>query len=79
MRLIDADALKAEARKYGYRLQRIPPYQCSCYMPYPNENHKNKNGKWKCVDKYEPIKLKQSNRYGSTTHCRLRGKNNETD
>ena len=52
------DEVKKEAAKYGYRLQKIPDYDCSCYMPYPNENHRHKNGKWKCVDRYEPSQHK---------------------
>lgn len=46
--------LKAEARRQGYRLQKIPDYDCSCYLPYPNERHRHANGTWKCVDRYEP-------------------------
>lgn len=63
------DRLKSEADKLGYRLQKKPDYQCSCYLPYPNEYHKHKNGTWKCIDKYEPIEHK-TQRYGSLTHCR---------
>lgn len=37
----------------GYKLVKIPPYQCSCYRDYPNENHRRKNGHFKCVDVYE--------------------------
>lgn len=28
---------------------------CTCYMDYPNECHRHKNGKWKCVDRYKNI------------------------
>ena len=38
---------------------------CTCYIEYPNEMHKFKNGHWKCVDKYicvRPLEYK----YGST-------------
>lgn len=52
------DELRAEAGRHGYRLQKIPDYDCSCYMPYPNERHRHKNGKWKCVDNYEPSQHK---------------------
>ena len=52
------DEIKKEAAKHGYRLQKIPDYDCSCYMPYPNIRHKHRNGKWKCVDRYEPSKHK---------------------
>ena len=35
--------------------------ECSCWVKYPNPNHKKKNGKWKCVDDYECIRdLQQS-------------------
>ena len=30
--------------------------ECSCWVKYPNPMHKNKNGKWKCVDDYECIR-----------------------
>ena len=29
--------------------------ECSCWVKYPNPMHKNKNGKWKCVDDYECV------------------------
>lgn len=64
------DELRIEAKKHGFNLAKIPCYQCSCYSQYPNENHKNKNGSWKCVDKFEPIKFKQTSRWGPITHCR---------
>lgn len=64
--------LREEAKKQGFTLAKIPCYQCSCYLPYPNINHKNKNGSWKCVDRYEPIKMKRNN-YGAMTHCRKKG------
>ena len=51
--------------------------ECSCWVKYPNPMHKNKNGSWKCVDKYEcvqdleivetPIGLTAIRR---KTHCR---------
>lgn len=28
---------------------------CSCWVNYPNNNHKKSNGKWKCVDYYKCI------------------------
>lgn len=46
-----------------------PIYQCSCYATYPNKHHKNKNGNWKCIDKYKPIKFKRKWRYGPITKC----------
>lgn len=61
--------LKAEAKRHGYRLEKMPEYDCSCYMQYPNERHKRKNG-WKCVDKYEPIKYKPKGCYSPITHCK---------
>lgn len=66
------DELKEEALRQGYKLLKIPEYQCSCYVPYPNESHKHKNGKWKCIDKYEPIEIKMTNQYSPCTHCRLK-------
>lgn len=46
-------------------------YQCSCYVEYPNQSHKNKNGTWKCVDKYEKCEgWKPNSPYGCKTHCR---------
>lgn len=61
--------LKAEAKKLGYVVAKKPIYQCSCYMPYPNECFKNKNGKWKCVDKYRPIKFDRKGWYVPKTKC----------
>ena len=58
------EELKAEAKRQGYRLQKIPDYDCSCYMPYPNERHRHRNGKWKCVDRYEPANLFCANALG---------------
>lgn len=28
---------------------------CSCYLDYPNERQKHRNGKWKCIDEYECV------------------------
>lgn len=48
-------------------------YQCSCYVEYPNENHKFKSGKWKCVDRYEKCEdWKPKGIYNCKTHCRLK-------
>jgi len=63
------EELKTEAKKLGYVVAKKPIYQCSCYMPYPNECHKNKNGKWKCVDKYKPIKFECKSGYTPITKC----------
>lgn len=30
--------------------------KCSCWQKYPNELHKKKNGKWKCVDNYHCVR-----------------------
>ena len=61
--------LKAEAEKIGYTIAKKPCYQCSCYIPYPNANHKNPNGKWKCVDKYRPIKFERKSGSRPMTRC----------
>lgn len=50
-------------------------YDCSCWRHYPNEHHKHKNGKWKCVDDYECIRDLVDERattsgYNCCTHCR---------
>ena len=50
------EELKAEAKKLGYVVAKKPIYQCSCYMPYPNECHRQKNGNWKCIDRYKNIR-----------------------
>lgn len=41
-------------------------YVCHCWCEYPNDNHKRKNGKWKCVDSYEYV---GKSKYGAT-HCK---------
>lgn len=73
--------LKAEALNQGFRLTKIPEYDCSCYMPYPNEGHRHKNGKWKCVDNYVPLKVKSRGEHFPCTKCRrkknVRNKNKE--
>ena len=63
------EELKAEALKSGYRLCKIPLFDCSCYMEYPNRMHKNKNGNWKCVDRYERIDYKPRSKSSPITHC----------
>ena len=48
-------------------------WDCYCWCKYPNEHHKHKNGKWKCVDKYECIRdlvEPLTNCYDQATHCR---------
>lgn len=63
------EELKTKAKKLGYMVTKKPTYQCSCYMSYPNERHKNKNGKWKCVDRYKPIKFERKWQYNPMTKC----------
>ena len=63
------EELKAEAKRLGYTVAKKPCFQCSCYMPYPNISHKKKNGKWKCVDKYRPIKFDNKYCYRPLTKC----------
>lgn len=62
--------LKAVAKKQGHKVVRIPDYQCTCYASYPNKNHKHKNGSWKCVDCFEPIKFKRIGEHYPKTRCR---------
>ena len=35
---------------------------CSCWCEYPNKNYKQKNGKWKCVDRYKCIRPREDKR-----------------
>lgn len=48
---------------------------CSCWVKYPNESYKCKNGKWKCVDNHycvhdlEAIKNKCGGTYYRKTKC----------
>ncbi len=72
-----AEELKAEADKLGYTIAKKPCYQCSCYSHYPNACHKNKNGTWKCVDKYRPIKFKSKSKYAPITRCQRIERGNE--
>ena len=65
------EELRIEAKKRGYRLTKIPQYTCTCYMPYPNECHRKKNGKWKCLE-YEPLKFKRIGEHFPMTRCRRR-------
>lgn len=72
--------LKIEAEKLGYKIIRKPCYQCSCYAEYPNKAHKFKNGNWKCVDKFKPIKHKRINNFSPVTKCvMIEKEKNETD
>ena len=74
------EELKAEAKRQGYKLQKIPDYDCSCYMPYPNERHRHRNGKWKCVDRYEPADHEHQYQCWNMpcTYCRKKRGKNET-
>lgn len=45
-------------------------YDCSCLMEYPNKKHKCKNGKWKCVDRYDFVEVSKH----GYTHCRKKVK-----
>lgn len=71
------EQLKDEAKKLGYTVVKKPCYQCSCYMPYPNINHKHKNGKWKCVDKYRPMKFMRKRGNTPQTKCVRKEQMNE--
>jgi len=42
--------------------------ECSCWLDYPNANHKRRNGHWKCVDKYECIRQLQRKQNGTVRH-----------
>lgn len=47
-------------------------WDCSCWCKYPNKNHKQKNGKWKCVDRFQCIRdlvEPLTNCYDQKTHC----------
>lgn len=72
------EELKAAAKKLGYVLVKKPCYQCSCYLPYPNESHKQKNGRWKCVDRYEPIEFDRKSLYSPITKCVRKEMNKKT-
>ena len=57
--------------KDGYAKAKKKNYDCSCFADYPNENHKRKNGSWKCIDKYEKCEdWKPKSIYSCKTHCR---------
>ena len=52
-------------------------WDCHCWLPYPNQKHKHKSGKWKCADNYECIRnLVQplTNYYNQATHCKRKEK-----
>jgi len=43
-------------------------WDCSCWVDYPNESHKCKNGHWKCVDRFEFVGVSEN----GCTHCKRR-------
>lgn len=55
--------------------------ECTCWVKYPNESHKHKSGKWKCVDNYEcirdletiPLKGLPFPKYLCKTKCIMKG------
>ena len=56
---------------------KMKTYDCHCWLHYPNERHKHKNGKWKCVDDYECVRdlvEPNLNYYNKATHCRKKKK-----
>ena len=55
-----------ELYKYGKENHRNV---CSCYINYPNENHKMKNGRWKCVECYEPVDGMEFNKILKKQYC----------
>lgn len=43
---------------------------CSCWVHYPNETHKHKNGKWRCVDDYICVRdFIEGRNWDCCTHC----------
>lgn len=57
--------------------------ECSCWHDYPNECHKKRSGKWKCVDDYECVRPLERKVCGTVempahkTVCRRKQANNE--
>lgn len=47
------------------------PTYCTCWLDYPNPNHKKDNGSWKCKDKYTCIRKRTGkwSGYGLKTKC----------
>lgn len=47
------------------------PTYCTCWVDYPNENHKKANGSWKCKDNYICIRKRTGkwSGYGLKTKC----------
>ena len=49
-----------------------PEWYCECWSRYPNEAHRHKNGRWKCVERYKCIRQlvePLTNYYDQKTHC----------
>ena len=65
--------LREKAKEMGFTLVKKPCYDCTCYVTYPNINHRNRNGKWKCVDKYVPVKFEKKYGYQPVTRCMKKG------
>lgn len=57
------EELKAEAKRQGYRLAKLPPYTCICCAEYPRTP--------RCAETHEPVPSK------GMTHCRRKEKENE--
>jgi len=51
--------LKEEAKRQGYRVAKIPPYDCACCLEYPR--------KARCLETHEPI---PPTKPWQKTHCR---------
>ena len=46
--------------------------ECTCWVNYPNESHRFKNGRCKCVDYYENVYTGIESNYRATTKCRMK-------
>lgn len=63
---------------YGRSKSMRQECDCHCYAEYPNECHKQRSGKWKCVDRYEPIKeWVNHSKCQPVTHCRKKEQEHE--
>lgn len=56
------EEIKQAAKEYGYKLTKIPDYDCACYRDYPN--------KPRCLECFYPIKFKQIRSGGKKTRCK---------
>lgn len=59
------EELKEEAKKHGYKLQKLPTWDCDCCVAWPNHARKKKDGQWKCMN-YRCI---QNANGTHKTHC----------